>query len=569
MKKLIPLFLILITLVSCGSGKNKANKKGVSAEELVVTNSDGSVEYLCPDMTDAIKTGIKVDDYTNVIQISGDKITNKNIANISIAKYAGYMTTYSISCYMKVVNKNGGNCKVNWFINDPSNNMPSFFEDRVQDNTWVKVTGELDLLATDNKSLCLSIIGTQKENLTVYLRDFRFKAQTEEALTGMPRLNWMEAESVKEKYADLFEYVGLAVSFNNELNTAEVMEGLERHFSSITMGNEFKPDFVFNWKRPIETEDFKAEDGKIYQMPKNLPDYGSMPLILAIAQSIGVKMRGHVLVWHNQTPLWFFKKDFANDNKAEFVDKATMNARLEWYIKSVLTFVRDWERENNDDERIVTIWDVVNEAVSDGAGSGKWLREDSNWFRVYGSEEFIINAFRYANKYAPKEVRLVYNDYNTYQPNKCAAICNLVDEIRSYKDARIDAVGMQAHVKVDYPELTGGSGSFEYAVQKFIDKGVDVQVTELDIANGNNKYSPMLLKNLYKQYYELFIRNRKTSEKNGIMGVTIWGVTDGGTWLNALQEYSGHRQYPLLFNDDYTCKPAFYGVLEAADSIGQ
>lgn len=566
LKKLITFFFVLSVLslgiLSCGNDNS-------NRPEQRVTNTNGSVSVYYPDITDAISLGKGTFEYGNEIVISGEKITKQNIATISIAEYAGRTTTYSISGQIKVVSKDGQDCKVNWLINDPNKNLPTFFDDRVKNDTWTKFSGEEILSVSEDRSICLNVIGTQKSNLTVYLKDFEVKIFTEEAATGYATQDWLEADSIKEKYDGIFDYMGIAINYNNELNNVDVQDGIAHHFNSITMGNELKPDFLFHWARPNinNTIDFKAENGKIYKMPADMPNMGDLPMILMIAQYLEVPIRGHVLVWHNQTPGWFFKENFNDEKSSPYVSKDEMNARLEWYIKTVMDYITNWENENNNGERIVTMWDVVNEAISDNAGSQKWLREDSNWFRVYGNEEFIINAFRYANKYAPKEVKLVYNDYNTYSPKKCEAICNLIDEIRSYDDARIDAIGMQSHVKIDYPAITG-ENSYEQAVKKFIAKDVDVQVTELDIANGKSKYSPMLLKSVYKDYYTMFIRNRKTSEKHGIMGVTVWGVTDGGTWLDNQPEYKGYKQYPLLFNDDFTCKPAFHGILEAADSIG-
>ena len=63
---------------------------------------------------------------------------------------------------------------------------------------------------------------------------------------------------------------------------------------------------------------------------------------------------------------------------------------------------------------------------------------------------------------------------------------------------------------------------------------------------------------------EMFIRNRKQPGKNGIEGVTLWGVRDEWTWLNGM--HRGHTQYPLLFRgSNFECKPAYYGVIEAAE----
>ena len=189
---------------------------------------------------------------------------------------------------------------------------------------------------------------------------------------------------------------------------------------------------------------------------------------------------------------------FMIDDIVDALSNDTMNARMEWYIKTVLEFVANWEKENNNGKHIIKHWDVVNEACADGATDQKWLREDSNWFKIYGSEEFIVNAFRYANKYAPKDVSLVYNDYSSYNGStrsangggKTNAILKVVDAIQAAPDARIDAVGMQSHVQVEYPPVSGNvNDSFEAAVKKFIAKGVNVQITELDIANAKKLYS--------------------------------------------------------------------------------
>ena len=72
-----------------------------------------------------------------------------------------------------------------------------------------------------------------------------------------------------------------------------------------------------------------------------------------------------------------------------------------------------------------------------------------------------------------------------------------------------------------------------------------------------------MLKAKYKEYFKLFLKHRAKEGIPGITGVTIWGVSDNRTWLNNQKEYQGHTQYPLLFNEDYSVKQAYYGVLEA------
>ena len=380
---------------------------------------------------------------------------------------------------------------------------------------------------------------------------------TEEANLNQP--NWKDVPALKDAYKDYFEYFGFAVP-ENQLKDKKLMEGLSWQASCFTCENECKPDFIFNWAKPTSLVDFVAEDGKTYQVPPSLAGFKRLGEILTIARDNGMKMRGHVLVWHGQTPDWFFKQNYSSDGA--MVDKATMTARQEWYIKTVLEFVKTWEEENNNDQRIIITWDVVNEACTDGSWEDNPLRTASPWFAIYGDDTFIVNAFRYANKYAPKEVQLAYNDYSSYSPAKTKAICRVVQDIQAARDARIDVVGMQSHVSMSYPTVN----DYEKAVQQFVALGVDVQVTEMEIAFGGRLVSQEILKERYIEYFKMFLKNRKTAGKHGISGITLWGTKDEVSWIRNNSDEMNKVQRPLLFEKDYECKPAFFGVLETAQN---
>jgi endo-1,4-beta-xylanase len=381
-----------------------------------------------------------------------------------------------------------------------------------------------------------------------------------EALAATPPVIWTEVPGVKDAMLNYFDYFGFCVSYNNTFKEPLLQKGLPIHASVITMENEFKPDFIFGWNKFNKFAEFCGEDGKYYKVPADIPNFKQMDSILSDMKKLGLKLRGHTLVWHSQTPVWFFQKNYGFNDEKELVGPDEMNARMEWYIKTVLDHVAEWEKKNNNGEHMIIAWDVVNEAASDNATDTSFLRDagTSNWFAIYGNETFIVNAFRYANKYAPKDVKLVYNDYGCASPAKNKAICKIIDAIQAAPDARIDAAGMQTHIGI-----YDSAKAFETAVKNFLAKGINVQITEMDVANGNSSYNAMKLKDVYYTWIKMFIDNRKEPGKNGIEGVTLWGVRDEWTWLNSM--HKGHTQYPLLFNDnEFHCKPAYYGVMEAA-----
>lgn len=413
------------------------------------------------------------------------------------------------------------------------------------------------------------------KNFQIQVKNFSLKI---DYVTKIPKdlsedQYWLNVQSLKETFKDSgIEHIGFAVEGNELLLDSEKQKGLAYHATTTTMGNEFKPDFLFAWQLNQNTplEDFTASNGLTIKVPENLAGLANADKYLAKCKDLGIKMRGHVLVWYSQTPKAFFCQDY--DTGKEFVDKNTMTARQEWYIKKVLDHVAQWEAENSPDEHIIYTWDVVNEALSDGARAGAYLRNgnNSNWAKIYGDEnyEFIINAFRFANKYAPEDVLLAYNDYNEASGEKFKGYLKIIDEIQKHCNdaelpARIDVAGMQSHNQPASPSLS----DYETAIKSFIEKGLDVQVTELDITGKNRDSSYQTFdppsakqqKSTYKSYFELYQKYAKTEGKaNGVIGVTIWGINDENSWRS-----SGE---PLLFHKiagKYYAKDAFYGVIES------
>lgn len=525
--------------------------------------AEGSVTFnKIDDEKKVVVLNKKVDGFKDVIVVNAKNSKRNQLASISLAEYADMEVFVEFSCEMKIVDTTGAENDVVWMINEFNGGFPELYHGKLKSGEWTKISGSKMVNLSEKKAFYLSPAGLEKQNITIYLKNFKLKLSGDNiGKEKVIQKSWLEEESLAKAYEPYFDYFGLTVPLNGMLQVTDVQEGLAHQASCFTMENEFKPDFIFAWQNPGNFKDFTGEDGNTYKVPGNTPVFNNVNTILLIARENGLKMRGHVLVWHSQTPAWFFHENY--DTKKPFVSPSEMNARLEWYIQSVLTYIREWEEKKNNGEHIVIAWDVVNEACSDNATTKQHLRTDSNWFKVYGDDTFIVNAFRYANKYAPADVKLVYNDYGTYSPVKSQAVMKVVQAIQAAPDARIDCVGMQSHMSMDYPALTGPN-SFESAIQNYASLGVDIQITELDMGCGSMRYNSEAMASRYKDLFKMFLNNRKTDEKHGVCGVTLWGTIDERSWIYKNTDGGNSHQSPLLFNGNFTCKPAFYGVLEAA-----
>ena len=555
MKRTLIFFTTAFLLFSGCSAKQK--------DAQVIENADGSVSITRIDEDGkAILFNKKYNGASNVTQVNLAQTSRANPVIVDLSAYEGKDVDIQFSCEMLVEDKTTEKTQIVWMINELNENMPKLFDRKVENGKWFSVNKHITLHLSGKRQLYISGAGLNKDTSTFYIKNFKLRLNGE-GLTknAPPPAVWTDVRGVKDALKDYFDYFGFCVSYNNTFKEALLQKGLPLHASCITMENEFKPDFIFAWAKPNKLTEFRGEDGKLYEVPADIPNFKQMDSILSDMKKLGLKLRGHTLVWHSQTPAWFFQKNFSRNGESELVTPAEMNARMEWYIKTVFEHVAEWEKKNNNGEHMILAWDVVNEAAADNSTETNYLRDasSSKWFAIYQNDTFIVNAFRYANKYAPKDVKLVYNDYGCSSPNKNKAICKIIDAIQVAPDARIDAAGMQTHISINDSAV-----NFEKAVKNFLAKGINVQITEMDVANGASSYNAMKLKDCYKTYFKMFIANRKQPGKNGIEGVTLWGVRDEWTWLNNM--HKGHTQYPLLFNDkNYYCKPAYYGVIEAAE----
>ncbi|MBO4337103.1 MAG: endo-1,4-beta-xylanase, partial [Lachnospiraceae bacterium] len=369
------------------------------------------------------------------------------------------------------------------------------------------------------------------------------------------------------------------------VNDKALMELIEKHFNAVTLENELKMDAMFGYNNDappsgsIHEEELNGENIMVPTLDHSRAD--------AILDRIvdwnnanpdkKIRVRGHVLVWHSQAPEWFFHKDY--DKSQDYVSKDEMDKRQEWYIKSMLTY---YTGDESPYKGLFYGWDVVNEAISDSTGDyrtdtepgGDQLSDSthgskSSWWKVYGSEEYIINAFKYANKYAAADLELYYNDYNECDDHKSGGILKLIEAVKSAEGTRIDGFGMQGHYTVNAPS----AGKIEEMARTYANAAGKVMLTELDVkTSALFDGSDAGLKEEYNRqgaYYNSIYEAFKTLKGEGLgaAGITVWGVIDTYSWLQDANNVGGaadgtKKQCPLLFDGEYKAKPSYWGFVD-------
>lgn len=380
---------------------------------------------------------------------------------------------------------------------------------------------------------------------------------------------------------------------SSEISDDTLMALVKKHFNAVTFGNELKPDALFNYQigQSVDSTTITFQ-GKELKVPvvndkqENLDFSRADAMLDKILEwnnanpNDKIRVRGHVLVWHSQTPEWFFHEDY--DVAKPYADKETMNRRLEWFIFSVFDHYFG-KAANGKYDGLFYGWDVVNEAVngntyrddkvisdaSDTSTSDTRHGSNSMWWRVYKSNEFIINAFKYANKYAPNDVELYYNDFGETDNTKCEGIVKLINDVKSADGTRLDAFGMQAHYNVD----GFSAAQFKSVAKKYAQAAGKVQLTELDFkasstydgtaATKESEYTKMAY--CHKNLYEAIKALKK--EGTNVSGITVWGVIEPNSWLHSQSDLgggaSGSAQCPLLFDGNYKAKPAYWAYVDA------
>jgi endo-1,4-beta-xylanase len=329
--------------------------------------------------------------------------------------------------------------------------------------------------------------------------------------------------------------VGVAVSAANE--PYSIMQGewseaqrqvIEQHFSSITPGNIMKMSYL----QPVQ--------GQF--------TFDNADALVAYAQSQGISVHAHTLVWHSdyQVPNWM--KNFDGDK----------DAWLQVISEHVTGIASHFEG------RVIS-WDVVNEAFED---NGDY--RNSLFYQKMGAD--YIEAAFVAARAADAVADLYYNDYNIsgQQPKLDSVVAMAEDFID--RGIPIDGIGFQMHIHMGWPSIA----NIKASLQKVVDLGLKVKITELDIPINNpfdGSYSypdnyhtvltPELAEQQKRRFCEVVAAYLEVVPANLRGGITVWGLFDRDTWLKQAFFNNNHEEWPLLFNHDLEPKPAAQGVGDA------
>jgi len=154
---------------------------------------------------------------------------------------------------------------------------------------------------------------------------------------------------------------------------------------------------------------------------------------------------------------------------------------------------------------------------------------------------------------------LFYNDYDAeaaggYQKVKSDRVYELVKKL--VKDGvPIHGVGLQMHLfVVEYPKPEDIAAN----VRRLAALGLKVSITEMDVRVKDVPLDINERLEMQRRVYHDVVA--ACIKEEGFMGVTFWGFTDAHSWINDVGQ---GPDYPLLFDENYQPKPAYWGVMDA------
>ncbi len=325
----------------------------------------------------------------------------------------------------------------------------------------------------------------------------------------------LEQTPIKQLADSIEFYIGMATSPDSPYEELIVTE-----FNSIVAENHFKPGQLLvdaaNWKF-----DFSKAD--------QLMDH---------AEVNGLRMRGHTLIWGKFAGMTFPKQWIDVIDAAED-PKTTMKGLIKRYIETVMGHYQG---------RVMS-WDVVNEPMG---GEDLFPSIFSNSM----GEEYIDYAFQIAREVDPACSLFLNEQIIDYQGPKGQAFLGLLKRLLD-RGVPIDGVGLQCHHLNDIHDIDALKGY----IRSIGAMGLNVEITELDVRLllFRGKEDP------YQAQGDQFRNVVKVClDDPACKGVTLWGVSDGANWMDAVPPFQWKSpNAPNIWDEDMRKKPGYVGIWKA------
>jgi len=399
----------------------------------------------------------------------------------------------------------------------------------VKKGEWTKLEGSLTIPDDPNLDSVLVYFETQWKADNLVTPDDTMDFYVDDIVVAKNLKNIVIQEDIPSLKGSLGGSFSIGTAVSPELFDASNPHRrlITRHFDAMTAGNVMKPDTL------------EPTEGVYNFVPADK--------IVSFAEKTGMLMRGHTLVWHSQTPAWFFSDP---KDPSKLATKEILLAREKAYIQAVVGHFKGQ----------VKSWDVVNEVLSE-SGSLRSGKENSKWFEIAG-DEYIEKAFIWAHEADP-DAELVINDYNLESnPVKRDAMYSLVKSLKA-KKIPVTGIGIQMHITIQSPAIS----EIKKTIERFASLGVKVLVTELDVSiyeSATEAYkdpSSDILLQQAQRYKDLFNLFKEQAAKKRLDTVILWGSADDDTWLDDFP-VRGRKNAPMLFDRDLQAKPAFWAIVD-------
>lgn len=442
---------------------------------------------------------------------------NWNGPSLNVIDYVDQGDEYLVSAWVKMASGESAELQLSTQVGTGDtasyNNITA---GNVTDAEWVKLEGTYRYSSLGQGALSI-YVESNNATASFYVDDVSFtKTAADEVVVE-------DITPLKDIYQNDF-LIGNAVSMS-EFDGIR-LEMLNKHHNLVSAENAMKPSYAYDADGNF---DFTGEDALVER---------------AIEE--GFDVHGHVLVWHQQSREALYQMA---DGTPLSREEALNN--MYTHIETVMTHFAKY------DDNLIS-WDVVNEAIRDDARAPyeNWednLRE-SGWLKAIGTD-YLELAYKKAREVADRlglDVVLYYNDYNDDQQNKAQAIYHMIKDINARYSAEnngellIQGMGMQSHYNMNTnPE------NVRLSMERFIDLGVEIGVTELDVTAGDGGVQTEAQANRQAFIYaSLFHLYKEHSEH--ISRVTLWGLNDATSWRS--------EQTPLLFDNNMKAKLAYEAV---------